>query len=82
MFGSAWEFLTRTITNALQSSKNKDDIKECKEKIEHLEKSHTIEEIRDCKEKIRKLEMEVAGLKAFQRIVEGSLEINIRGGNK
>ncbi|AKB26143.1 hypothetical protein MSMTP_2674 [Methanosarcina sp. MTP4] len=82
MIGSAYEIVTNTIKNGLQSSKNKDEIRECKEKIEHLEKSHTIEEIKDCKEKIRKLEMEVAGLNAFQRIVEGSLEINIRGGNK
>lgn len=41
-----------------------------------------IDELKKCRDDISHLEHEVAALKAFQQIVQGSIEIQFRGGNK
>lgn len=41
-----------------------------------------ISELKRCKEDIRRLENEIAALKAFQKIVEGSIEVQFKGGKQ
>ena len=41
-----------------------------------------IDELKKCRDDISHLKYEVAALKAFQQIVQGSIEVQLKGGNK
>lgn len=39
-----------------------------------------VADLKRCKEDIRRLETEIAALKAFQKIIEGSFKVQFKGG--